>query len=136
MKISIIKKDSIVTIDNITYNDLDLSLIDSDIKAIQFDTSTNKGHIEYNDDNIRNKQITSIENYQSIIDAHSLKKTKNEEEVIKKNQEIEDFKNSYIGKRQSEYPGLSEQLDYIYHNGIDKWKNDIILPIKNKYPKT
>lgn len=136
MKISIIKKDSTVTIDNITYNDLDLSLIDSDIKAVQFDTSTNKGHIEYNDDNIRNKQITSIENYQSIIDAHSLKKTKNEENVIKQKQEMEDFKNSYIGKRLSEYPELSEQLDYIYHNGIDKWKNDIILPIKNKYPKT
>ena len=34
-----------------------------------------------------------------------------------------------------EYPDWKSQLDYIYHNGVDKWKTDIIDPIKNKYPK-
>jgi len=33
------------------------------------------------------------------------------------------------------YPPIGEQLDYIYHNGIDKWKTDIVDPIKSKYPK-
>ena len=32
------------------------------------------------------------------------------------------------------YPSVGEQLDYIYHNGIDKWKTDIVDPVKAKYP--
>ena len=42
---------------------------------------------------------------------------------------------SYRSKRREEYPNMMEQLDYIYHNGIDKWKADIVDPIKAKYPK-
>ena len=42
---------------------------------------------------------------------------------------------SYRSKRREEYPNMMEQLDYIYHNGVDKWKTDIIDPIKAKYPK-
>ena len=34
------------------------------------------------------------------------------------------------------YPPIGEQLDYIYHNGIEKWKTDIVDPVKKKYPKT
>jgi hypothetical protein len=41
----------------------------------------------------------------------------------------------YQRKRVAEYPSIGDQLDYIYHNGIDAWKTDIIDPIKNKYPK-
>jgi hypothetical protein len=33
------------------------------------------------------------------------------------------------------YPDWGTQLDYIYHHGIDKWKTDIVDPVKNKYPK-
>lgn len=33
------------------------------------------------------------------------------------------------------YPSISDQLDYIYHNGIEAWKTDMIKPIKDKYPK-
>tara|TARA_X000001036_G_C20510705_1_gene737952 strand:+ start:313 stop:684 length:372 start_codon:yes stop_codon:yes gene_type:complete len=33
------------------------------------------------------------------------------------------------------YPSIGEQLDYIYHNGIEKWKTDIVDPVKAKYPK-
>ena len=33
------------------------------------------------------------------------------------------------------YPTIKVQLDYIYHNGIEAWKNDIIKPIKDKHPK-
>jgi len=42
---------------------------------------------------------------------------------------------TYRENRRSEYPSLEEQLDYIYHNGIDAWKTNIIDPIKEKYPK-
>jgi len=41
----------------------------------------------------------------------------------------------YSIDRAAEYPSFGEQLDYIYHNGVDAWKTDIIQPIKNKYPK-
>jgi len=37
--------------------------------------------------------------------------------------------------RETEYGSWKEQLDYIYHNGITKWKTDHIKPIKDKYPK-
>jgi len=41
----------------------------------------------------------------------------------------------YQEDRREAYPSMHEQLDYIYHNGIDKWKTDVIDPIKAKYPK-
>ena len=42
---------------------------------------------------------------------------------------------AYQDKRAKEYPDWGTQLDYIYHNGIDKWKTDIVDPVKKKYPK-
>lgn len=41
----------------------------------------------------------------------------------------------YKRDRQQAYASIAEQLDYIYHNGIEAWKTDMILPVKNKYPK-
>ena len=40
-----------------------------------------------------------------------------------------------IDLRKKAYPSWEDQLDYIYHNGIDAWKTNIITPIKEKYPK-
>jgi len=37
--------------------------------------------------------------------------------------------------RKADYKSIEFQLDYIYHNGIAKWKTDHIKPIKDKYPK-
>ena len=42
---------------------------------------------------------------------------------------------AYQRSRAAEYPPLAEQLDYIYHNGVEAWKTDIIDPIKARYPK-
>ncbi len=42
---------------------------------------------------------------------------------------------TYSDHRVSSYPSIPDQLDYIYHNGIEKWKTDMILPVKEKYPK-
>jgi len=41
----------------------------------------------------------------------------------------------YRNNRLEEYPDWGTQLDYIYHHGIDKWKTDIVDPVKAKYPK-
>ena len=41
----------------------------------------------------------------------------------------------YARNRATEYPAMGDQLDYIFHNGIAKWKTDMIAPVKAKYPK-
>ena len=41
----------------------------------------------------------------------------------------------YQRDRQAEYPKIADQLDDIYHNGIDGWKGTI-KTIKDKYPKS
>lgn len=45
-----------------------------------------------------------------------------------------DEANAYKMKREKEYPSIKDQLDDIYHNGIDKWK-ETIKTVKDKYPK-
>ena len=42
--------------------------------------------------------------------------------------------NEYQEKRKSEYPDWGDQLDQIYHSGIDVWKANIKI-IKDKNPK-
>ena len=42
---------------------------------------------------------------------------------------------TYTEARREEYPPIVDQLDKIYHDGIDAWKADIKV-IKDKYPKT
>ena len=42
--------------------------------------------------------------------------------------------NEYQRKRAKEYPELKDQLDKIYHSGIDEWKK-VIKATKDKYPK-
>ena len=41
----------------------------------------------------------------------------------------------YARNRATEYPSTGDQLDYIFHNGVAKWKTDMIEPVKAKYPK-
>ena len=41
----------------------------------------------------------------------------------------------YARQREVEYPPIADQLDYMYHNGFEKWKTDMIDPVKDKYPK-
>ena len=40
----------------------------------------------------------------------------------------------YQRSRATEYPSIADQLDDIYHNGVDAWKATI-KTIKDKYPK-
>jgi len=43
--------------------------------------------------------------------------------------------NEYKINRAKEYPSIIDQLDDIYHNGIDAWKATI-KTTKDKYPKS
>ena len=48
----------------------------------------------------------------------------------------EEALNVILRNRKNEYPAIGDQLDYIYHNGVTKWKTDMITPVKEKYPKS
>ena len=66
--------------------------------------------------------------------------TTTEEETAQINTEYDRLQTEYDNqdyarKRKVEYPKIGDQLDKIYHEGIDAWKVDMITPIKNKYPK-
>ena len=55
------------------------------------------------------------------------------------NQKIAELKaeydaQEYARNRASAYPAITDQLDEIYHNGIDSWKA-VIKVTKDKYPK-
>ena len=56
--------------------------------------------------------------------------------VLAKQEELEIAysSNAYQRDRAAEYPNIVDQLDDIYHNGIDGWKANI-KTIKDKYPK-
>jgi hypothetical protein len=41
---------------------------------------------------------------------------------------------AYARNRKAEYPSMADQLDDIFHNGIDGWKATIQVT-KDKYPK-
>jgi len=43
--------------------------------------------------------------------------------------------NQYQRDRERAYPSIGDQLDKIYHDGIDKWKTEMVDPVKNAIPK-
>ena len=59
-----------------------------------------------------------------------------EEQINTAVSEYETYLNSteYKRDREKEYPSIVDQLDDIYHNGIDAWKATIKVT-KDKYPK-
>ena len=61
-----------------------------------------------------------------------------EEETLRDAEEaqavIDRQANEYKRNRATEYPPIADQLDDIYHNGIDGWKATIKVT-KDKYPK-
>lgn len=46
----------------------------------------------------------------------------------------EQNRTAYIRARQEAYPSIQDQLDLLYHGGIDGWKA-VIQAVKDKYPK-
>ena len=57
-------------------------------------------------------------------------------QITAKQKELETaYKNNkYQRDRAEAYPSIADQLDDLYHNGIDGWKTTI-KAIKDKYPK-
>ena len=103
------------------------------------DVTAGAGAVTEEQYNAGYKEITGIDASESAIfstnvDDFTVKyadaKTKYDSLIATWNSE------EYARNRVSEYPDWGTQLDYIYHNGIDKWKTDIVDPVKTKYPKS
>ena len=41
----------------------------------------------------------------------------------------------YARRRKDAYPNWGDQLNKIYDDGVDKWKTEMVDPIKTKWPK-
>ena len=85
-----------------------------------------------------NKQEAIFKLYPSVVTIrNNVAYDKDEQEVTYDNNAVEALvaSEAYKEQRASEYPAIADQLDYIYHNGIDAWKTNMIDPVKTKYPK-
>jgi|TARA_R100000149_G_C5791614_1_gene82899 hypothetical protein len=59
-----------------------------------------------------------------------------EADILAKQKELKTayINNKYQRDRAVAYPSITDQLDDLYHNGIDGWKKTI-KAVKDKYPK-
>ena len=55
------------------------------------------------------------------------------QQILAKQAELQAIEDIYVNRR-NEYGAIVDQLDEIYHNGLDSWKTRI-ASIKAKYPK-
>jgi hypothetical protein len=79
------------------------------IFALNSSVVTIRGDIAYDkDENIVEYNEATVQAY---IDAHA-----------------------YMENRAKEYPSIADQLDTLYHSGLDAWKAEI-KTVKDKYPK-
>ena len=92
------------------------------IKAILAINSNAK--VSVNADDI--KQITWHNGTTPISDSDILAKQKELQTAY--------ANNKYQRDRAVAYPSMADQLDDIYHNGVDAWKATI-KAVKDKYPK-
>ena len=82
--------------------------------------------------------VTFIDDTNSVIKDTdgkdvTVEKSKIDEARTAINKELTDTK--YQRDRANEYPSVVDQLDLIYHSGIDAWKAKI-KETKDKYPKS
>jgi hypothetical protein len=69
------------------------------------------------------------------VDKAQVKPTQSEIDTELAKLQTEYNTQEYARNRIKEYPSIKDQLDKIYHEGIDKWKEDMIKPVKDKHPK-
>ena len=80
--------------------------------------------------------VVSIDDSAGAFDKDGKSVELDEAKVAEARKSIDDAyaATKYQRDRAAEYPTWQEQLDKIYHSGIDAWKADI-KTIKDKYPK-
>lgn len=103
--------------------------VPDNVRAIQWNGSS--GEIEYNDGK-NNLSISDISSYGFEAKFEAKQKSISDAEAQEEADRIANM--TYADKRKAEYAEIGEQLDDIYHNGIDGWKTTI-KAVKDKYPK-
>ena len=99
-------------------------------RVVKVDTVTaiqainSKAVVNIIDDDV--KKITWLDDTTPIAEADILAKQKELQTAYDNN--------AYQRDRATEYPSIADQLDDIYHNGVDEWKKTI-KAVKDKYPK-
>ena len=80
--------------------------------------------------------VVTIDDSAGAFDKDGNKVTLDDAKVAAARKSIDDAYAAveYQRKRKEEYPSWEDQLDKIYHSGVDAWKADI-KAIKDKYPK-
>ena len=80
--------------------------------------------------------VVSIDDTAGAFDKDGNSVTLDQAKVTAARKAIDDAWNAveYQRQRREEYPSWEDQMDKIYHEGIDAWKADI-KAIKDKYPK-
>ena len=83
-----------------------------------------------------NAKVTVKENDVSQIEWHDDTSEISESDILAKQKELQTAydNNKYQRDRAEAYPSIADQLDDIYHNGVDAWKATI-KAVKDKYPK-
>ena len=80
--------------------------------------------------------VVSIDDSKGAFDKDGKSVTLDNAKVTAARKAIDDAyaAKKYQRDRAAEYPTWQDQLDKIYHSGVDAWKADI-KAIKDKYPK-
>jgi hypothetical protein len=80
--------------------------------------------------------VVSIDDSKGAFDKDGKPVSLDNDKVVAARKVIDDAfaAKKYQRDRAAEYPSWQDQLDKIYHSGIDAWKADI-KAIKDKYPK-
>ena len=83
-----------------------------------------------------NAKVSVSANDVKQIDWHDGTTPIAEKDILAKEKELqaEYDANKYQRDRAEAYPSIADQLDDLYHNGIDGWKKTI-KAVKDKYPK-
>jgi hypothetical protein len=83
-----------------------------------------------------NAEVSVNENDVKQITWHNDTTPISEADILAKQKELQTAynNNAYQRSRATEYPSMADQLDDIYHNGVDAWKATI-KTVKDKYPK-
>lgn len=81
--------------------------------------------------------VVTISDDEGAFDKNGNKVTLDESAITAKIAELQTAYDNlqYQRNRAENYPAITEQLDDMYHNGFDKWK-ETIKAIKDKYPKS
>jgi hypothetical protein len=128
--LTIVKDDKFVAVDGEGLF-LDEVVLEANVHAIQFDGAN--GYIEYNDDT-PNKAITSISDYSTITDNHSVKKAANDKADSDAATAQATLEATYSWKREQEYPTIEECVHAILDDDLTALQVKR-QAVKDKYPK-